>query len=457
MAFPVGRLAAAAGLVALAIASPGAQIGEAGSTFRVFLSDGQALPSYGESAVVGDRVVFTLLLAGSAGPPELQLMSLPLPKVDLDRTRRYATTMRASHYASTRGEADYAALTAEVQGVLDQLIAIDDTRKRLDLAIDARRRLLAWSADHYHYRAADIQELAGLFDQVIAELRAAAGESRFDLELRAGAAAPPQEPLLPVPGVRESVALARAAAAAADITEERVGALRAAASLLGRETGADDLRAEVNRELAAEAAAEAAYAALAADLTAKADAALRRGDVAGVDGLRATLEARNRALGDRRPARVAALTAMLEAKAEAVRLHRKALDHYAAVRRNLLEYERRVRPVMSGFDGLESVLTYVRDGKYTAYERLVRTSERLEALAADLQGLEAPADLADLHATLVSAVHMAGEACTRRRLAVTTTSEATDREASAAAAGALLLSAHVRDQLVVRLFPPKIQ
>ncbi len=340
-----------AGLVAAVFVLPRAQAGEPGSTFRVFLKDGQALASYGESAVVGDRLVFTLLV-GQLGAPALQMMSLPMPSVDLDRTQRYAATLRAAHYATTRGEADYAAMTAEVQRALDQIAAVEDPKRRLELADEARRRLLDWSADHHHYRAPDIRELAGLFDQVIAELRAAAGESRFALELRSGPAAPVREPILPVPGLRDSIALARAAAAAADIGEERMAVLRVAAAVLEGEAGAEDLKASLKKDLDAELAADAAYRALAADLLARADAAVRRGDLESVRAIRAALADRDRALGGRRPQHVAALAGMLDARLEAVRVHRLALERYALVRRSFLEYERLARPVMSGFDGL---------------------------------------------------------------------------------------------------------
>ena len=452
-----GRLLLLLSLLAGAVTPTGAQGSDAGSIFRVFLSDGRAIPSYGESAVVGDRLVFTLLVSASAGPPALQMMSLPLPSVDLPRTQRYATTLRASHYAATRGEADYAAMTAEVQRALDQITSIPDTKQRLDVAEEAKRRLLAWSAEHYYYRAADIRELAGLFDQVIAELRAAAGESRFSLDLRAGFAAPVPEPLLAAPSVRESVTLARAAAAASDVVEERLAVLRTASSVLSRESDVDDLRAGVAKDLEAEAAADAAYQALADELATKADVALRRGDVEGVEGLRAVLAARDQALGARRPAHAAAIATLLDAKLEAVRIHRKALDHYAAVRKSLLEYERRVRTVMSGLDGLAPILAYVRDGKYLSYDRLVRAAGQISKLLFEIGSIQPPADLADVHATLRSAIHMAAEACSRRRLAVTTTSEDLQREASAAAAGSILLTGHSRDQLIVRLFPPKIQ
>jgi hypothetical protein len=172
-------------LVASAIPAS-AQVFYSDQTYRIFLRDGDALPSLGDYAVVADRVVFTLPLGAPGTHQELQLMSLPVELVDMERTARYAHAVRASRYAATRGEADYLAMTDEVARALNELRDLDDPATRLALAEEARRRLLAWSGENYAYRAADIQELAGLFEQVIAELRAAAGESSFALDLSTG-------------------------------------------------------------------------------------------------------------------------------------------------------------------------------------------------------------------------------------------------------------------------------
>src|SRR6185436_2862174 len=96
------------GLMAAA-ASPAAQP-QVPATFRVFLSDGRTLSSYGESTVVADRVVFMLPIGDLNAHFELQLMSLPASSVDVGRTIRYAESVRAAHYAATRGETDYAAV-----------------------------------------------------------------------------------------------------------------------------------------------------------------------------------------------------------------------------------------------------------------------------------------------------------------------------------------------------------
>src|SRR5262249_28156061 len=157
---------------------------------------GAALPSLGEAATVGDRLVFTLIVGDGGSDSEYQLMSLPLTSVDVDKTARYATSMHAAHYAATRGEADYQAVSEEVSRALDTLAHIDDPARRVALAEEAKRRLVTWSHENYDYRASDIQELAGLFDEVIAQLKASAGDTQFKVDLSSGPATTTYDPIL---------------------------------------------------------------------------------------------------------------------------------------------------------------------------------------------------------------------------------------------------------------------
>ena len=431
-----------------------AQLLEPRATHRVFLKDGQALPAYGESVVVDGRVVFTLLVSGTAGRNAMQLMSVPESSVDVERTSRYAESMRAALYAATRGESDYAAVTQEVQRALDQLKAIEDPRKRLQTAEEARRRLLTWSDEHYRYRARDIRELSALFDEVIAELRVAAGETEISLDLRAGPVDPVYERVVAPPGLRESIALALTAAKATDSAEDRVAVLRSVASLLEREPGEDDLRTSVRTELDAEIAAEREYSTLGTEAVAAADAAMRRGDIRAFATVRSAVESRDRALGRRRPQQIAAILSAIETKLESAREYRLHLEHYAAVRRDLLAYERRIRPALATVDGLKSVLAFIREMKSMAFERLEAADKRFQTTAGALAEVSPPPDLAQVHATLLSAVHMAVQATSRRRLAVAAISMPLAREASTAAAGAELLIAQTRELLIKRLFPP---
>ena len=61
-----------------------------------------------------------------------------------------------------------------------------------------------------------------------------------------------------------------------------------------------------------------------------------------------------------------------------------------------------------------------------------------------------------MHASLASAMQMADHAVARRKRG-STANASYDTEASTAAAGALMLAQLAREQLVVRLYPPKIQ
>jgi hypothetical protein len=250
------------------------------------------------------------------------------------------------------------------------------------------------------------------------------------------------------------LALALAAAEVADIVEERLAILRSAATAAGA-AGTGDLANRIAAELTAEARATADYRALTAEFGRRAAEAVREGDVPAIDRLQTELADRDRQLGVRRPQEIAALVRDLREKLNAARAYRLALDHYAYVRASLLAYERRIRPALSGLDGLKPVLQYVRDGRSMAFDRVETAVGRLERFEADASTVAPPEDLSAVHATFMSALRMAREALGRRRLAVITNHLQTDLEASAAAAGALLLADRARTDLVEGLFPPK--
>ena len=195
---------------------------------------------------------------------------------------------------------------------------------------------------------------------------------------------------------------------------------------------------------------------MAAEVRKHADAARRRGDVAGVEAVIEVLHTRDRELGGRRPERVAVVARELDVMLAAARAHRLALDRYTQVRRVLLEYERTMRPTMSGFDGLMPILKAVEEQRFTAYERLEAAAARLRAFQGTTRAVTPPEDLADVHATLLSALQMAEHAVSRRRLAASTENDTFNREASSAAAGAIMLAGLAREQLVARLYPPKL-
>ena len=117
--------------------------------YRVFLTDGSALASYGEFARVADKVVFSMPLGGTPSDPRLELVSVPASAVDWTATERYADAARAARYASTRGEGDYAKLTTNVASALNQIAGAANDAARLQLTEKTRSLVTEWSRGSY--------------------------------------------------------------------------------------------------------------------------------------------------------------------------------------------------------------------------------------------------------------------------------------------------------------------
>jgi hypothetical protein len=98
--------------------------------FRIYLKSGQALPAYGESAL-GRRPSGLHSAAWRLPNTDIAAVDEPaLPPTSIWTARgRYANTIRAKHYAATRGELDYAAMSQEVQRTLGQLPAVQDPKE----------------------------------------------------------------------------------------------------------------------------------------------------------------------------------------------------------------------------------------------------------------------------------------------------------------------------------------
>ena len=90
-----------------------------------------------------------------------------------------------------------------------------------------RQRVLRVVAEHI-----DVAQLVGMLDEVISELRVAAGQSSFDVSLVANVAMATPEELLPTPSFRESMEQALAAAASVAEPSERISLLDAVTAAL---------------------------------------------------------------------------------------------------------------------------------------------------------------------------------------------------------------------------------
>jgi hypothetical protein len=372
--------------------------------------------------------------------------------VDLERTSRYAEATRARRYAETRGPTDYSAISAAVTVALAEVEAEKDPKLRLQKAEEARAKLIAWPNDHFSYHAAEVRELAALFDDVIFDLRAAAGQG-LSMSLMAGPVMPRRDPPLPPLTLEDSVRLAIAAAETTDVPEERIAILRAALSATGG-SGTDELRSVVSRRLVAELNADAAYAHLTTELTLRADAAMRRGDVRTVSALFEALPERDRALGGLRPAQLQQLRSRLAEMLDRTQAYRLELDHWSSVLNSFLAYERRIRPITSSLDGLTSVLTAIEHMSGPPFSRVAAASASFAAMADRLARVVPPDELLPVHSMLLSSLFAARQAAEQRSHAVSSANLSLARGASATAAGAILLFSQARADLLARLSPP---
>jgi hypothetical protein len=458
-----GRTARAAALLAAlacgeaAAASPqdavqDAALGPQDSVlYRVFLHDGSMLVSYGEFARVGEGVVISIPLGGAETAPALHLLTIPDGDVDWQRTDAYARAARAQRYAETRGEADFARLTREVAGTLHQVGLVSDSAQRLALAEQARRQLVDWPRLHHGYRSEEIAQLAIALDQVVSELRIAAGLSTFDLALVAPLpAVAPAATLLPPPNVRERVEFAVTAARRTPDAATRVSLLRAVLDALqpiGPDGWVADVRARAAADLAAELRINRAYADLTRHTLGRAEAHARNINVRGLEALVPAVLEEDKRLQQARPAEVAALLATLDARIDASRRLRLARDAWALRRTTVLNYWNTIREPLDRLIGIRKWLTDVRQLAGPAPGSVRRLADHAALAAKELARIQPPAEVASVHATFGAAAALASRASAARLDAVRSGSLDTAWQASSAAAGSLMLLEQGLDDL----------
>jgi hypothetical protein len=446
---PVRRLilAAAAVAIALACASPAAA---ESLLYRLFLIDGTALVSYGEFARVADRVVFSLPLGQAAESPELQLVSIPESSVDWERTDQYSNAVRAQRYGETRGEEDFALLGGRVTEALNLIALTRDPARRLAMALEARGNLARWPAQNFGYGASNVAVLTGMLDEVISDLRLAAGQSSFDVSLTAITVSPSVE-LLPAPDSRGMLEQAFAASAVTPEPAERVSLLRAVTEAL-REPATRGgweavLHARAATELAAELRIDRSYRELSASSIASAAPRAGRGDVAGVQAvLQSVLKADDR-LGRRRPQETAALLALLDLRLDEARRVRLARDASIVRAQTFAAYRTAIGSPIGELRGSTRSLENIRELAGPSPRSLPRLEQRLVMARQRLAAITPPAGLDAAHSLFGAAFQMARRAVTTRQNAVSSKDMKLAWDAASAAAGALMLLDRAAEEL----------
>jgi hypothetical protein len=427
--------------------------------YRIFLNDGTTVTSYGEFARVAGRVVFSMPVGSmeAGGSPELQLVSVAETSVDWTRTDQYAAAVRAKRYADTRGEQDFSRLSADVARTLSDVALTGDPRKRVEIAAKARQMLAEWPAKNYGYRAQDVAQLSTLLDEVLAELRAAAGEPAVELSLVAETIPPAQVPLMSPPTFRESIEQAFTVARVTPESTERVSLLDSIVRALqpsSNEKWAAALRARASSELALELRTELAYTELATRTLGLAEQRARVADVKGLEKLiRSVLEADDR-LGRRRPQATSALLATLDSRLGDARRLRLERDAWSARLNILRAYQKTVESPMKRFresiPGLQEIRALAGPSARTQAGLSERSSKGLD----QLRRVKPAAELQIVHGMLTSAYQMAGQAIAARQNAIRTASMDIAWQASSAAAGALMMFERANEELQRLSAPP---
>jgi hypothetical protein len=451
-----------------------AQPADGGATlFRVFLSDGGTLVSYGEIARVGDRVVFSMPV-GVGTPPTLHLTTLAASRVDWDRTERYAMSARSGRYLETQAENDYVEVSNQVAQTLNDVGQMGDPAKRLEAVERARRTLVSWPAEHFNYREADIQQLVTMLDAAIADLRTSAlpgtpaSRGQFAFNLVAFSTPPPVlEPLMPAPTLRESIEQVLLAARSSESSFDRVQLYKSALVELDRNKAAGDslistewanaARASIAAAVATEVRIDRSYRSLTQRLLRIADLRARDGDVRALERLVVRVHINDSILGNARPDVVASLLSNIEAKLDAARRLQLARDRWALRAPVFAEYRTAMQGSLDQFANLKAALEDIKSLAGTPPPTLNLIERAMKAVASAAGAVQPPTELVDSHALFISAVNLALNAAVIRREATMTENLARAWDASSAAAGALMLGAKARTDIQKALRRPQLQ
>jgi len=417
---------------------------QAPPSYRLFLTDGTPLVSSGEFARANGRVVFTIPLGWPSNPDALQTVSLPESAIDWARTDRYTDTVRHRSYAATHGEEDYAALTGAVARALGDIAFAADPSSKLAVAADIRRQLLEWPAAHYAYRAADVRDLTAHVEEAISQIRAGSGHQSFDLSLVA-MIEPPSEPLLPEPTLQEAINYASAIAQMTDRPRDRLTLQESILAVLDRRRRQvpEDWYSATRRVLVwsidRERRLDRDYSGLTSRTLRAAGKITARGDVEALEQLAADARREDGRLGYQRPDTMQALFQSLETSAGKAKARREATDRYKYRSSTYRAYHRSIDDSLEKFDEVAEDIGAVKALTLLKGRRLSKAEKRVSAIEVGLLPIAPPAELGAAHDLLLSSARLMREALRLQRTSSGSRDTETVQNASAAAAGALLL------------------
>lgn len=435
----------------------------AATLFRLFLTDGTSVVSYGEFARLGDRVGFSMPIGGQTEQPRLFPVTLAGHHIDWAKTDRYASSARYAWYAAERGEEDFARMSRDVALVLNEVATAADRTRALEIAEGARRTLAGWPGSHYGFRQGDVREIVAILDEAISSLRIAVGVAEFDVALVAEAERVPLEPLLGMPTAREQLDQVFHVARLTEASTDRIALYQAALALIaeaGRAISAADARAfrrSAEAQIRDEIKTDAKYAVLTRRLMASAARATSRARIDDVEKALNQVAGEDARLGARRPDAIQALRASLQAQLDDARRLRLLRDQWTIRRGLYRDYQGAAGVQLLQLAKLQPELEAIRTLNGPSPEVLRSLRGRLDGGSARLEriGASVPPDLRATNDLLVGAWRFAESAVNARYSAVTTGNVATAWEASSAAAAALLLLGRSQQEFRALLDPPR--
>jgi hypothetical protein len=180
-------------------------------------------------------------------------------------------------------------------------------------------------------------------------------------------------------------------------------------------------------------------------------------DVRGIERLMLDVRQRDAQLGKKRPEAVTSLLAAVDAELDAARRLRLELDKWALREPELRKYRSAVLTPLQRLDNLKPALEDIKSLAGSGPWALANIDRTSRAVLKAISALDPPAELQSAHALLLSALQMAQNAAQIRREAALTGSIARAWDASAAAAGSMMLTTRARTEIRDALRPPQFQ
>ena len=447
-------------LMLCAFATSRAYAADDATLFRIFLTDGSSLVTYGEFARTADQVVLSLPTGGTQQAPRLHAVTLAASRVDWEKTNRYAASARYQRYVATRAEADYQQVTEEVAAVLNNIAQSTDRANALATAERARRMLSTWPQSHYGYRQQDIQEIVRVLDSAISRLQGGVAPPSFQIAL---VSAPEMtlEPLAAMPSPREQLEQLLRLARITGNVSDRFALLQSALTLVAAPgvTVAESTRMRrlIEEQLDREVSIDQRYGRVTRDLLAKANRAAADARIRDVERVLQRIPKEDARLGNQRPEIVQALTASVQSQLDNARRLRLLRDQWKSRQAVYNEYQRSVGFEIVQLVKAQPALESIKKLEGPAPDRLDSLNRVLRGGAARLDRLLVPEYLRTTHELVIGAWRFAEAAAAARLRAVTTGQISVAWEASSAAAGALMMLSRAQKEMRTFIEPPKLQ